>query len=329
MDKLTKYLLIVLGVCITATTIYIFKLQSANITNSTPTPTATITPSPQEEMTFMLAGDAMFGRAVYYQFHENLTDAFQNLGQGFFQGDITLLNLEGPIVNKEFTPDVTPDNLIMKFPPQTKDALTWIGINTVGLANNHTDNQGESTLQFTREILNNTQIETIGDPKNENNIVKTFQKGNQKTSIIALNILANSTDISEIIKEQKNARAFVIIFPHWGSEYQTTHNTSQEKLAHQWIDQGADLIVGSHPHVIQDTELYLEKPIIYSLGNFLFDQTFSQNTQRGLVLKGKINKNKLTLEFLPVKSVHLRLELLEGEEKEKIVEPLKKSLGLK
>lgn len=331
MTKPNQYLLFFLSICVLISFAAIFKITAQKVDFSPPKVLATIESHPSyqnEEITFTIAGDAMFGRAVYDQFGNDLAKAFRDFDQGLFQGDIKMLNLEGPIVQKEFTPDVTPDNLVMKFPPQTKDALNWLGINTVSLANNHTFDQGRNIFNFDRELLNNNQIFTIGSPDNTTDFVQTFQKGKAKVSIISLNILANTPNLKEKIKEQKDAGAFVIIFPHWGNEYQKIHNQKQEKLAHVWIDQGADLIVGSHPHVIQDGEIYKEKPIIYSLGNFLFDQTFSPETQRGLIVKGKIKNNKLTLELVPIGSLHLRPYLLKAAEKEKILTPLNKSLGL-
>lgn len=330
MTKTLKVLLTILTVSV-AGLIFLILIspESKTSTNINPTPTPEPTKESQKEMTFMFAGDAMFGRAVYAQFHDDLKEAFENLGQGFFNNnDIAILNLEGPILEEEFTPDTDPNNLMMEFPLQTTQSLQWLGVNAVSLANNHTDNQGKAMLENTRQVLNDVKITTIGDPQNKTDLVKTFQKENQKISIIAVNILANTPDLTETIKEQKNNNADVIIFPHWGNEYQTTHSLQQETLAHAWIEAGADLIVGSHPHVIQDAEIYQEKPIFYSLGNFLFDQTFSTNTQRGLVLEGKITNDKLTIKLVPVFSKHLRIGLLAGEEKTEIINQLKKGLGL-
>lgn len=331
MTNFNKYFLVVLSMCVIGSFVYIFNLQSTDTSISIATPTAIILGDQKQnqETTLMFAGDAMFGRAVYNQFHDNLTDAFLSLGQDFFKGDVTILNLEGPMVENEFIPDLNPDNLIMKFPPQTKDTLKWLGINTVSLANNHTGNQGAPNLAYTRQILADSQITTIGDPQNSTDLVKSFSNDNQKTiSIIAVNAIANTPDLEGIIKEQKNNNNFVIIFPHWGGEYETSHNLAQQKLAHTWIDEGADMIIGSHPHVVQDAELYNKKPIFYSLGNFIFDQTFSQNTQRGLILKAKINDKKLSLEILPTQSTHLRVSLMEGEEKDKIIRNFQKLLGV-
>jgi len=328
MSKLTQYLLIFLVLGIVAI-IVILKYQprlSQNI--PTPNPTPQLSASPEGEITFILAGDAMFGRAVYAQFHDDLKEAFENLEPSFFQNrDIALLNLEGPIMPNEFTPDTNPNNLMMKFPAQVSEVLKWLNINAVSLANNHTANQGAEALAFTRENLAEKQITTIGDPQNAADLVKSFEKNGLKISIIALNILANTPDIAALIAEQKENSTLVIIFPHWGGEYETIHSATQEKLAQSWIESGADLVVGSHPHVIQDAQIYQNRPIFYCLGNFLFDQTFSVNTQRGLVLAGKISQDKLTLELLPVKSVHLKVQLLQGEEKDAITNSLKKSLG--
>lgn len=326
MSKFLKIFLVAVGAVIIALAIFIIEYHP-----QATTPVAII-PSPKketskkvQETTFVIAGDAMFGRAIYYKYHDDLKAAFANLGEGFFSGrDVAMLNLEGPIVEEEFTPDINPDNLIMKFPLQTVGVLKWLGLNAVSLANNHTQNQGREVLDFTRQILGENQITPVGDPQNETDLVKTFTKNEQKISVIAVDILANTPNLTDLIKEQKDN--FTIIFPHWGGEYGTTHNSTQEELAHTWIDAGADLVAGAHPHVIQDAEMYNSKPIFYSLGNFLFDQTFSQNTQRGLILDGKITSEKLTLKMIPIIS-NASPQVLEGVEKDEIIADLKKSLG--
>ena len=327
-----KILLILLGLSVVVLTADIIRyyshlFSSRNAPTASPSPNQTKT-VPKEEMTFIFAGDAMFGRAIYAQFYDDLRDAFQNLRPDFFKDkDIAMLNLEGPMVQNEFVPDTNPNNLIMKFPPQTAETLKWLNINAAGLANNHTANQGDLGLMFTREILAKNQITTVGDPHNTGDLVKTFSKKNLKVSLIAVNLLANIPDLAALIKDQKATGALVIVFPHWGAEYETTHNALQERLAHEWIEAGADMVIGSHPHVIQDAEIYQKRPIFYSLGNFLFDQTFSQNTQRGLVVAGKITDQKLFLELLPIKSVRLKVEAMTGQEKEAIVGQIKKELG--
>ena len=80
---------------------------------------------------------------------------------------------------------------------------------------------------------------------------------------------------------------------HWGEEYKKIHNAYQEKLAHAVIDAGADLIIGHHPHVSEDVEQYKGKYIVYSLGNFVFDQNFSEDTRNGLVVKVTLEDDKV------------------------------------
>lgn len=86
----------------------------------------------------------------------------------------------------------------------------------------------------------------------------------------------------------------VVVSFHWGDEYQTKHNQKQEQFAKAAIDAGADLIIGHHPHVVQEVEQYKDGWIAYSLGNFVFDQNFSKETTQGLVLKVKISGGKIT-----------------------------------
>jgi poly-gamma-glutamate synthesis protein (capsule biosynthesis protein) len=93
---------------------------------------------------------------------------------------------------------------------------------------------------------------------------------------------------------------YLVVSFHFGEEYQTKHNTRQEYLAHKAIDDGAKIIIGTHPHVVEDTEVYSPKSctqsscmgfIAYSLGNFIFDQGFSQNTMQGMLLQIKLNRD--------------------------------------
>ncbi len=77
---------------------------------------------------------------------------------------------------------------------------------------------------------------------------------------------------------------FLIVNIHWGEEYKEISNARQRKLARAMIDAGADVIIGHHPHVVQEMEIYQDRPIFYSLGNFIFDQYFSEPTQQGLAV---------------------------------------------
>ena len=109
---------------------------------------------------------------------------------------------------------------------------------------------------------------------------------------------------------------FIIANVHWGVEYTHYFNDHQQDIAHQLIDSGVDMIIGHHPHVVQGMEVYNSKPIFYSLGNFIFDQYFSKETQEGLGVGITINDSGADLYLFPYQSVNKYLELLSGKEKD-------------
>lgn len=284
-----------------------------------------------DKVVFMLAGDAMFDRAIDAFFRgDKLTDVVRNLGDKFFRGtNVSALNLEGPISATPIEIDTTEDNLNFNFPPKTPEVLGWLGINAVGLANNHTSNAGSSGLENTHKVLDQAGISWIGGPTySAANSAREFGFNGKKMSIITLNVLSSTVDIEGKIQEEKQKGNFVLVYPHWGNEYQEKHSNLQANLAHSWVDAGADLVVGTHPHVIQDMEIYNSKPIIYSLGNFVFDQTFSSATKQGLVLAGVIDQNQIKLVFVPVVMKNLKTEPATGQLREKIIDKLKESAGL-
>ena len=89
----------------------------------------------------------------------------------------------------------------------------------------------------------------------------------------------------------------MVVFSHWGVEYSPASTDSMKSLAHQFIDAGADLVVGSHPHVIEPMEIYNGKRIYYSLGNFIFDQYFNEDVRNGLGVTVRINKETKQMDF--------------------------------
>lgn len=274
--------------------------------------------------TFIFAGDMMFDRMIYHQFKsKGLEKVFDNIGERVFWGtDISFANLEGPISPSPILDDTSADNLIFNFPPQTPAALQFLNLNSVSLANNHTGNAGAAGYETTKKILADNNIKFAGSPEEIGDYSVLRFDSEIPVSIIALNVLSANGNVEKYIAGEKSAGRFVIVFPHWGGEYQAKHNTSQSKLAREWIDQGADMVVGSHPHVVQDFEIYKDKPIVYSLGNFVFDQTFSWETQEGLILAGVIRERGLELTFLPTKQVKYKPELMRSDEKAAKIEKI-------
>lgn len=278
-------------------------------------------------LNFTFAGDVMLGRYVGYKYQNDFSQLFSKMDNSIFADrDISWVNLEGPISEQTVGQSTEPDDLNFLFSKTAVDALQFLNINTVGLANNHTLNAGEAGLITTQQLLTANQINWHGHPQVINDTsIKKFTHDDVRVALIAVNALPlRSTEqkITQLISQEDVAGNFVIVLPHWGVEYQTTHAPQQELFAHQWIDAGADLIVGSHPHVIQDAEIYRSRLIFYSLGNFIFDQTFSKQTQQGLIITGEISTSKLKLVFVPIESVNLQPTILQGEPKGTIIKNL-------
>lgn len=106
-------------------------------------------------------------------------------------------------------------------------------------------------------------------------------------------LLASDPDFNEIIQNAKTKSDVLIVSFHFGDEYKLIHNARQETLAHTAIDFGADMVIGHHPHVMEDIEEYKGKPIVYSLGNFIFDQYFSKDTMRGMLYSARFDGKDL------------------------------------
>jgi poly-gamma-glutamate synthesis protein (capsule biosynthesis protein) len=127
------------------------------------------------------------------------------------------------------------------------------------------------------------------------------------------------------IKNAKKVSDVVIVSPHWGVEYKLIPNLSQQKVAKRAIEAGADLILGTHPHVVQGSEIYNGKYITYSLGNLIFDQEWSEETKQGTVLENYFyDKNQVAANLKPlvIKNYH-QPEFVIGEIANSIISRIK------
>lgn len=281
---------------------------------------------PAQSVSFLFGGDMMFGRMIAHTFLAGgLEKSLDQLGNRVFWGtDAGIVNLEGPVSPTRVPDDIRPNNLVFNFPPQTTRALTYLKVNAASQANNHSANAGAQGLANTREVLKAADIQPIGGPGDADiDQVGVFKGEGMTLYVIGVHTLASVPDLKPLITRLKaEPSSRVIVFPHWGVEYVYKHTGGQESQAHAWIDAGADLVIGAHPHVIEDSELYKGRPIIYSMGNLLFDQTFSKETQQGLLIGGEFTPDGLRLFALPQQSTGLKPALLRGSEKEKILSKL-------
>lgn len=270
--------------------------------------------------TLLFVGDIMLDRGVeYFTDKNNDNYPYKEIGHFLNGVDIVFGNLEGPIVKKPKS--FAEDSLQFAF---SSDTAKYLGENfdVVSLANNHTLNMGPSGLEETRNILQEAGIGFAGDPINcaENNFV-------EKDGIIFLAfnktfpINCSEDEIISTVASAKEAHPgkFIIVSIHWGNEYQLKSSSLQKKLGHRMIDAGADLIIGQHPHVVQEAERYNGKMIFYSLGNFIFDQSFSAATQEGLAIGAKLNSKGNTYYLFPIRMKKGQPYLMEEKEAAKFL----------
>ncbi len=205
--------------------------------------------------------------------------------------------------------------------PFVLPALKEAGFDIFSLANNHVGDWNVVAHEDTLQRLSENNILKTGASlnKEEAETPTIIEKNGIKFGFLGFSdvgpawmeakkdnpgiLLASDPNFESIINKANNECEVLIISFHWGEEYKTTHNARQETLAHKAIDAGADLIIGHHPHVIQDIETYNGKPIVYSLGNFIFDQSFSRNTMKGMLFSttyenGELKETKSLINIL-------------------------------
>lgn len=222
--------------------------------------------------------------------------------------DLVFGNLESPISDQgKSTGSLYP----FKADPQAVNGLKNVGINLLSVANNHAFDYGRTAFEETLKNLTNAGLDYVGGGNNFSEAHQGILRKVNGTKIIFLaytDLLPKSDaagdnnagvaylDIDQMVKDIKTAKEhsdLVIVSFHWGQEYQIKHNTHQETIAKAAIDAGASLVIGHHPHVIQDIGEYKGVTIVYSLGNFIFDQNFSSETNTGMALMVSIHNNKI------------------------------------
>jgi poly-gamma-glutamate synthesis protein (capsule biosynthesis protein) len=254
----------------------------------------------------------------------DFTWPFQKTADVLRQADLTFINLETPLVA-----DCEPKLGGMVFCGDLRNTqgLVYAGVDMVNLANNHMGNYGVSGVEQTISALRAAGLSVTGA---ENPTYMTM-KG-MKLAFLGYNEVDTQVGITradtEVVTEQIQAARkeadLVIVQFHWGAEYQYQPTTNQRRLAHLAVENGADLVLGNHPHWWQPPEIYKNKYIMYSHGNFVFDQMWSEETREGLVGRYTFTGRELTnVEYLPVKiEDYGQPRWLEGAEKQTVLDRL-------
>lgn len=193
--------------------------------------------------------------------------------------------------------------------PELIETLPKVGFEILNLANNHALDQWNEGLTITQKLLKKIGIQNIGvgEKKDEAWEPKIIEKNNIKIAFIWASYTSYNDDgtrvservarmqetnrLKESLRRAKRDADIVVVTMHAWTEYTLKTTPLQESFARTAIDNGADIVIGAHPHWIQPIERYQWKYIFYSLGNFVFDQEFSPETKEWLTLKISIQKN--------------------------------------
>lgn len=280
-----------------------------------------------KKIRMLFFGDMMLDRNVGARVKEKGLDfLFEELFKsGLFNGfDLIGANLEGAVTDNGA--HYAPANLYdFAFHPDLISELKKYNFTFFTLANNHFTDQGQKGVEETRKKLAELDFDFTGCPDRQvgDCSIKTIEVNGKKIGMAGFSQVYGLVDNEEAKKKIAELKAgvdLVIANVHWGEEYTHYFNKYQKILAHDLIDAGADIIIGHHPHVVQGMEIYQGKPIFYSLGNFIFDQYFSADTQEELAVE--INFLEDGQEFIlhPMRSVKSQPRLLEGEGRNKFLE---------
>jgi poly-gamma-glutamate synthesis protein (capsule biosynthesis protein) len=267
----------------------------------------------KQSVKILFVGDMMFDRyireAVGKYGRGDYNYVFEEIKDKLAGYDLVVGNLEGPITDKSSVSVGTAmdekRNLKFTFDPAVAKVLADSNIKLVDLGNNHILNQGEDGVSQTKKNLDAAGVQYFGDTGADESRALVKNIGGAEIGFVNYNYSIAGSFEKAIgdIKSLKTKADVVIICPHWGTEYKVGDPGQEIRFeAYKFIDAGADLVVGGHPHVIQSSEEYKSKKIYYSLGNFIFDQYFQKETMEGLGVEVTVNPDE-SMEYNELKVV--------------------------
>ncbi len=273
----------------------------------------------------LFVGDIMLDRNVARTIAAEGPEAlFVNLTDFLADADVRVGNLEGTITHNASV--AQKNNKILRFtfsPADARAVLEPLHFDALSLANNHALDFGEFGYEDTELELSKIGVQSFGKPYNDKYKLSTKLQVRAGKTICLVGyhslFVATTTNVLAEIQTLRPDCWQVVVFAHWGEEYVIHSNTSQQAAAHAFIDAGADVVIGAHPHVVQESEIYKGKAIFYSLGNFMFDQNFSWETTHGLAVRVDFYEDKTRFVLTPTTIKEQHAALAEGEEKDAIL----------
>lgn len=312
-----------------------------------PVETAVPTPPPEEQseeqstppegeggkVTLALVGDILPAARVLELMKQNGFDyPFREVKRYLEEADIAAGNLETPITTRG-TP-AENKSFVFRGTPDTVPALKEAGFDFLSLANNHTLDYGWVGLRDTMGYLDDANLQYAGSGSDDkeafapayiirDGITVGFVSLTRVVPEVEWKADRNTPGVAEAysteravaaIKDARSNADVVVVMVHWGEERHDTPNQFQKNLAYTFVDAGADLVIGSHPHVLQGFEHYKGKWIAYSLGNFVFSMTsWAKSAETGILQAECGNDGSCGLKLLPLLSKNSQPAPMEPE----------------
>lgn len=245
-----------------------------------------------EGVVILFGGDMMFDRSIRLAADEKGGDfLFSCIDETLRNADLVVANLEGPVTTHDSmsvgSVIGSGENVTFTFPTSTATLLKRHNISLVNLGNNHSMNFSREGLLQTKRWLDEADVSYFGDPdaSEDEKVARPTLNGIPFSFVNWSDWTSDKTDhtIAQVRKEADAGRV-VVVYTHWGNEY-VPPTSGMRQLAHSFVDAGAAIVIGSHPHIVQEHEVYNGKDIYYSLGNFIFDQYFNEEVRSGLLLR--------------------------------------------
>lgn len=297
-----------------------------------------------DKVTLAFGGDILFddnysimsvlkqrGGDIATSFSSDLLEEMRAADIFMVNNEFTYTTRGEPIPEKQYT---------FRANPEKAEWLNEMGVDVVSLANNHAYDYGEISLLDTIEALNHANVPYVGAGENLEEAARavTFIANDMKIAIVSATQIErldnpdtkgatenspgvfrcwNPEKLYQVIEETQEESDFVIVYIHWGTEGTAELDWAQSTQVTEIVESGADLVIGDHPHCLQEMSYVNGVPVIYSIGNFLFNS----KTQDTCLIKIEITENGLhQFQFLPAIQENCATRLAEGEEKNRILE---------
>jgi len=295
------------------------------------------------EIELLFGGEIILARTVGVNIDKFGIDyPFAAIAEIVRQSDLAFATLESPLLGEGKPCNPLLNCMVFVGKERYAQGIKNAGFDVLSLANNHIDDGFDKAILRTIDLFGQMGILTVGAGKNTREAYKgtIAQVNGIRVGFFACNEIGpvsyavgeNSAgsawcETERIVKELADLRSVVDILVasfHWGDEYTEKPNKRQVELGRLAVDNGADIVVGDHPHWIQSFEVYRGKPIFYSVGNLVFDQMWSEKTRQGILVKTKYKNGKIEkVKIIPIKTMNFCCPaVLETDEKRIIIDEL-------